>query len=126
MSFASMIKFKSQKFETYKKYYNIQWNSLLNDFKNIQDRFDKWDYFKNIVWREFAIKYNLFDKIKFWRNQNKNEVDLIIEEKKAYEVKFNEKLIQESKYKLFREKYPQLNLEFITWKNFIEFMVTKI
>jgi hypothetical protein len=47
---------------------------------------------------------------------------LIIQEKKAYEVKFSKKQIQESKYKVFKSKYPQLNLEFITFEDFIEFL----
>jgi predicted AAA+ superfamily ATPase len=98
-------------------------NAILKNFENILDRFDKWDYFENIVWREFAFKYNLFDEIKYWRSQNENEVDFIIEDKKAYEVKFSKKQIQESKYKVFKAKYSQLNLEFITFDDFIEFMI---
>jgi predicted AAA+ superfamily ATPase len=73
-----------------------------------------------VVWREFAFKYNMFDDIQYWRSQNKNEVDLIIERKKAFEVKFSENLIKESKYKLFKEKYPNIPLEFITFDNVIE------
>jgi predicted AAA+ superfamily ATPase len=97
-------------------------NSLLNNFENIQERFDKWQFFENVVWREFLFKY-WFDKIKYWRNQHQNEIDLIIDEKKAYEVKFSKNLVKESKYKVFRANYPQLNLEFIIFEDFLKFMV---
>jgi predicted AAA+ superfamily ATPase len=52
-----------------------------------------------------------------------NEVDFIIQEKFAYEVKFNEHTIQQSKYKLFREKYPKIPLEFITFDDILERIV---
>ncbi len=93
-------------------------NSLLKNFENINTRLDKWAYFENIVWREFLFKFWL-ENIKFWRTQAKNEVDFIIDEKKAYEVKFSKNLIKESKYKLFREKYRDFNLEFVVFDEFI-------
>jgi predicted AAA+ superfamily ATPase len=65
----------------------------------------------------------MLDDIKYWRNQHQNEVDLIIKDKKAFEVKFSKSLIKEKKYKIFEKNYSNLNLEFITFKNFIEFMV---
>jgi predicted AAA+ superfamily ATPase len=56
--------------------------------------------------------------VQYWRNQNKNEVDFVIEkEKKAFEAKFSKNLIKESKYKLFKEKYPSISLDFITFEN---------
>jgi predicted AAA+ superfamily ATPase len=94
-------------------------NMLLNDFKNINDRIDKWQYFENIVWREFLFKY-WFDNIKYWRTIAKNEIDFIVEEKKAFEAKFSKNLIKESKYKLFKEKYANIPLEFITFENLVE------
>jgi predicted AAA+ superfamily ATPase len=94
-------------------------NSIIDDFRSINDRVDKWQYFENIVWREFIFKYP-FDEIKYWRTQNENEVDFIIQDKKAFEAKFNKDLIRESKYKVFREKYSKIELDFITFENILE------
>ncbi len=99
-----------------KVYFYDLWlrNSLLKNFENIHTRLDKWSYFENIIWREFVFKF-WPENIKYWRTQSKNEVDFIINEKKAYEVKFSKNLIKESKYKLFRENYPTFQLEFIDY-----------
>jgi predicted AAA+ superfamily ATPase len=91
-------------------------NSLLKNFDNINFRIDKWNFLENIYFRKFLFKYGI-ENINFWRTQNKNEVDFIIEEKKAYEIKFNEKLIKTSKYELFRKNYPDFNLEFLTFND---------
>lgn len=108
-----------------KVYFYDLWfrNSLLKNFDNINFRQDKWWYFENIVWREFLFKYWI-DNIKYWRTQSKNEVDFIIDEKKAFEVKFSKNLIKESKYKLFREKYSTFDLEYITYDSFfVDFLL---
>lgn len=106
-----------------KVYFYDLWfrNSLLKNFDNINNRLDKWGYLENIVWREFLFTYWL-DNIKYWRTISKNEVDFIINDNKAYESKFSEKLIKESKYKSFTDKYPSFDLEFITYNNLFEKM----
>lgn len=71
------------------------------------------------LFRKFLFKYGL-NNINFWRIQNKNEVDFIINEKKAYEIKFNQKLIKPSKYELFRKNYPDFNLEFLTFDDILK------
>lgn len=103
-----------------KVYFYDLWfrNSLIRNFENISFRQDKWNYLENIVWREFLFKYWI-ENIKYWRTQAKNEVDFIINEKKAYEVKFSKNLIKESKYKLFRESYRDFDLEFLVFDNLI-------
>ena len=54
------------------------------------------------------------DDINFWRTQNKNEVDFVIEKlKKAYEVKINKKKFLVKKYKLFIENYSDFDLSVI-------------
>jgi predicted AAA+ superfamily ATPase len=79
---------------------------------------------ENIVWREFLFQYG-FDNIKYWRTSQDNEVDFIIEDKLAYEVKFNKNLIREKKYESFREKYPNIPLEFITFENVLQEVIMK-
>jgi hypothetical protein len=99
-------------------------NALLKSFEDINDRLDKWQYFENIVWREFLFKYGQ-DDIKYRRTTKDNEVDFIIEDKLAYEVKFNKNLIREKKYENFREKYPNIPLEFITFENVLQEVIMK-
>ena len=56
-----------------------------------------------------------FDGIKYWRTQNKNEVDFIIEaEKIAYEVKTNIEKFEEKKYSLFKKAY-HISVDFWDW-----------
>ncbi|MDR2416071.1 MAG: DUF4143 domain-containing protein [Candidatus Peribacteria bacterium] len=97
-------------------------NSLLRNFDPIANRLDKGQFFENIVRREAMIHYGL-DNVKYRRTQHKNEVDLIIEEKQAYEVKFNKNLIKESKYQVFKEKYPKIPLKFVTFDEVLEWMI---
>jgi predicted AAA+ superfamily ATPase len=110
-----------------KVYFVDTWlrNSFLNNFENIKERLDKGAFFENIVWREFGLVYGI-DNIKYWRDQNKNEVDLVIRDQKAYEVKFSKNLIKPKKYTSFTEKYPTIPLRFITFEDFLEFMVKEI
>jgi predicted AAA+ superfamily ATPase len=94
-------------------------NSLIDDFRDIHERLDKGHYFENIVWRELILK-NGIDEVKYRRTAQDNEVDFIVNEKIAYEAKFSEHLITESKYTLFKEKYPNIPLEFITFDTVLE------
>jgi predicted AAA+ superfamily ATPase len=95
-------------------------NFLINDFRSIVERIDKWQYFENLAWRELLFKYWI-DNIQYWRNQNQNEIDFIIEkENKAFEAKFSKDLVRESKYKVFKEKYSKIELDFITFENILE------
>lgn len=88
-------------------------NYLINNFENIDIRLDKWELLENVVFKQLLMKYD-FEDIKFWRTQNKNEVDFILErDKKAYEVKVNLERFQEKKYKLFKETYSDFTLEAI-------------
>ena len=53
-------------------------------------REDKDMLLENVVFREIAMQLKYFDfYLKFWRTQDQNEVDFIINEKQAIEVKFS-------------------------------------
>jgi hypothetical protein len=52
-------------------------------------------------------------------------VDFIVKRKLAYEVKFSKNLITESKYATFREKYPEIPLEFITFDTLLEKIIVE-
>jgi len=90
-------------------------NYLLNNFELIEKRIDKGDYLENIIFLKFLAKERL-DNINFWRTQNKNEVDFIINRQKAYEVKFDKKQFRETKYKNFMEKYPDIKLKVLSYE----------
>ncbi len=109
-----------------KIYFNDLWirNSFLRNFENIHERIDKWQYLENIIFREFLFKHQL-DYIKFRRTQSKNEVDFIIEDKNAYEIKFDKKNLQENKYKIFKEQYNNIPLKFIWFDDVLEMMYVR-
>jgi len=65
------------------------------------------------------------DNINFWRTQNKNEVDFIINRKEAHEVKFNEKQFRETKYKNFMEKYPNIKLKVLFYEVLVREVLNK-
>ncbi|MCD5382847.1 ATP-binding protein [Candidatus Gracilibacteria bacterium] len=88
-------------------------NYFAGNFDNFNLRVDKGSLLENLVYKNFLGKYN-YDEIKFWRTQNKNEIDFILEkDKKAFEVKFNLKKFNIKKYSLFLEKYGDFSLECI-------------
>jgi predicted AAA+ superfamily ATPase len=98
-----------------KVYFYDLWlrNYFLNNFESFDYRIDKWSLFENIVFKNLLNAYKITD-LKFWRTQNKNEVDFIIEkEKKAFEVKVNKEKFDFKKYKLFLENYPEYTLDVI-------------
>jgi predicted AAA+ superfamily ATPase len=67
-------------------------------------------------------KYEI-DDIFFWRTTECNEVDFVmsnIENPFAVEVKYNENVIKESKYRIFRENYPEIPLHFAYLEPFDE------
>ncbi len=96
-------------------------NFLNNDFNNIELRADKGSYFENVVFREMLIKHGL-ENIRYWRTQDMHEVDFIINEQLAYEVKFKE-ATSESKYHLFKTTYPEIQFSFLTFEKIMEFIL---
>ncbi|MEA1936832.1 MAG: DUF4143 domain-containing protein [Patescibacteria group bacterium] len=88
-------------------------NFFLNDYSSIEKRIDKGAYLENIIFKKFLHQTRNLDKIKFWRTQDKNEIDFIVKNK-AYEVKFNKANFKESKYKKFKKNIRRLN-----WKRLI-------
>lgn len=94
-------------------------NQFLGDFDSIELRKDKGAFLENIFFRETLFREKL-EHIKYWRTLNKNEVDFVVDEKQAYEIKFRESEIRQSKYKAFRKAFPEIKLEFVTSEDFFE------
>lgn len=96
-------------------------NYFVNNFDVFDFRIDSRALLENLVYRNLIIKNN-YDDIKFWRTQNKNEVDFINEEtKEAYEVKLNLEKFDIKKYSLFQKTYPDFSLEAIDFKKSLLF-----
>lgn len=96
-------------------------NYFVNSFEPPVTRNDKGILFENAVARELVFRYGQ-ENVKFWRTQNQNEVDFIINEKRALEVKFSGNDIKPSKYKLFAQNYPEIKLDFMTFDGLAAFL----
>lgn len=94
-------------------------NFLLNDYSFIDKRHDKGNYFENICFIEFLRKAGSANNIKFWRTQDKKEVDFIVG-KEAFEVKFNLKDFNKKKYAQFKEVYPDIPLRLIDYNSILK------
>ena len=95
-------------------------NFLLGNFEKIGIRPDKGACLENIVFREFLVKTSSVDKIKFWRTQDKKEVDFIIDRKEAFEIKTNFKKKDAKKYDDFKKQYPEMKLAFLGEKEILK------
>lgn len=95
-------------------------NFFLNDYSLISKRRGKGSYLENIVFRELLFKTEDADKIKFWRTQDKKEVDFVVGNE-AYEIKFNSgKKESEKKYAKFKEQYPEIKFNFLDYEDILE------
>ncbi len=99
-------------------------NCFLNNYDGIKNRSDQGMYLENIIFREFLRKTKRIDKIKFWRTQDKKEVDFVIEDK-AFEVKFNlrdklSKTVKKQRYEQFKKQYPEIKFRFLTYNDVLE------
>jgi len=89
-------------------------NCLINNFELPTFRLDKGELWENLYFRLLLEKHDISD-IFFWRTTERNEVDFVlrhIENPYAVEVKFDKNSIRESKYKLFKDTYPDVPLRF--------------
>ena len=87
-------------------------NFFKNNFNNFYDRDDRGQLLENGVFCQFLNQHDTED-IKFWRTRDKKEVDFVIEEKRAFEVKTKSSNYNDEKYKLFLASYPQISLNYI-------------
>lgn len=81
-------------------------NALLNNFDRLNARPDKGTLLENQTLQQLLKHYNDYD-VKYWRTTEQNEVDFILKDKKALEIKFKQIEFKESKYKLFRSNYQE-------------------
>ena len=93
-------------------------NWLLNNFESISQRKDKGAYLENIVFRELLRIVKDIDKIKFWRTQDKKEVDFVVGDR-AFEIKFDSDQSSTKKYRQFKDIYPQIKFNFLNYSQII-------
>lgn len=92
-------------------------NFLVNNFDSVLIRSDRGALLENAVVRQLAERSGIIieDKIKFWRYKTGAEVDIIFEEKMAFEVKFDVDFFNKSKYRIFFEKYPEIKFNLVSF-----------
>lgn len=104
-------------------------NIFLNRFQVFVKREDKGSLLENYVYIRLREIYRQ-DDIKFWRTASGNEVDFVVSETfgkgKAFEVKYNANLLIKSKYKLFRNTYPDYPLKIIQFDFSTEPVITPV
>ena len=96
-------------------------NFFLNNYDLIKNRSDRGMYLENVIFKEFLRKTKKIDKIKFWRTQDKKEIDFIIE-KNAFEIKFNlsDRPLRKQRYEQFKKQYPQIKFRFLTYRDVLK------
>jgi len=93
-------------------------NFFLNDYRALDKRLDKGAYLENLVFTEFLKRGDDLDSIKYWRTQDKKEVDFIVG-REAYEIKYNAKR-KISDYKMFIKQYPEIKFSMISREDIIK------
>ncbi|MBU1720119.1 MAG: DUF4143 domain-containing protein, partial [Bacteroidetes bacterium] len=91
-------------------------NAVLNNFAPVALRNDKGELAENMTYI-LLKKHFAKDQIQYWVTREQNEVDFILNKKKAIEVKYNGNNIRSSKYKLFQQTYPEIPLQFVCIDN---------
>src|SRR3989339_508427 len=84
-------------------------NFFVDNFKTFMSRDDKGALLENAVFRQLLEKYDN-DEIRFWRTTQQNEVDFILGDKEALEVKINPEQFKEKSYKTFLANYQNIKL----------------
>ena len=89
-------------------------NFFLKNFRLYQEREDRGALLENVLFRQL-LEGHKFDEIKFWRTVQKNEVDFVVEEKSALEVKVQLKMFKKKNYKVFFENYPRIKFSLVSF-----------
>lgn len=82
-------------------------NMLVDHFGWLESRMDKGILFENLIFKLLTDRDDI-KRLNFWRTQSKHEVDFVIDESFALEVKYSGAKFAARKYRLFRETYPRI------------------
>jgi len=79
-------------------------NALLRNFEILPARPDNGQLFENFVFNFLGDLFG-YENIQFWRSKDKNEIDFIVEQKRAIEAKYSDKGLKLGRYRSFLERY---------------------
>lgn len=88
-------------------------NFLTGNFKHFKAREDKGAILENAAFRQLIEKYPL-EEIKFWRTIQKHEIDFVVNDKFAFEVKAQPRKLKTNVFDFFLKNYPQTKLSIIS------------
>ena len=103
-------------------------NAIINDFSPFETRQDKGNLFENYIINEIIKEseyHEKFEKFYFWRTNEQQEIDLIIEKNgqlKTLEIKWNPKT-KAKLSKAFSNKYENHTFNIINSENFFEYIM---
>ena len=78
-------------------------------------RIDRGQALENLFFSEL-IKSGI-DDVRYWRTKDKNEIDFIVNEKHAFELKTKIPKITMPQFCAFTEKYPDIKINYVTYFN---------
>ncbi len=88
-------------------------NFFVGRFEGTATRTDLGPLLENAVFRQL-LEHDTHDEIRFWRTTDQHEVDFVVGERAAYEVKAGSRPMRRSRYGAFIEAYPNIPLTFVT------------
>lgn len=91
-------------------------NFFKGDFNLYQAREDKGCLLENALFRQLFEEHDR-EEIRFWRTIQKKEIDFVVEDGIALEVKSQIKSLKLKDYKLFLESYPAIKLSFVSFES---------
>jgi predicted AAA+ superfamily ATPase len=97
-------------------------NCLIDNFQSPEMRIDKGILWENSFFRLLAERYDL-DSIKYWRTTAGNEIDFVLPEISdpiAFEVKYSKTHVRSAKYRLFKQSYPEIRVDYAYMNPFSE------
>jgi len=89
-------------------------NYFINNFNSMSTRQDPGQVLENFVFKQFTAKLKL-DDIKYWRTATGDEVDFVINEEIAFEVKYRNTGFISSKYNAFTKQYKSIPLYLVSF-----------
>ncbi len=82
-------------------------NFFTSNFKVFELREDKGALLENAVFRQLLERY-VMDEIRFWRTTQGHEIDFVVSDKEAFEVKVRRSGFREGHYSSFYKHYPEV------------------
>jgi hypothetical protein len=88
-------------------------NFFADNFKPFDMREDSGVLLENVVFRQLLESYDA-DEIKFWRTTQGHEIDFIVRDAQAIEVKMQPAQMRERNYVAFHEQYPNATFSIVS------------